>query len=317
MKLRRSHALALLAAGAFAGVGRRVAAQSAPIRIATIPIEPGIEVFFAQDMGFFAKAGLDATLQQLPGGPAIAAALVSGAVDVGFVALDALAEIHQRGIPVVAIAPGTDYLSPFTTQAAALVVPPNSPVQKAPELNGKTIAVISLNGLTHTAVCAWIDKNGGDSSTVKFVEMPAPAMIAALAGNRIDAAQVAEPFVGAARKAGRVLTYGFESVANDFLTTAWCTAAPWAREHPSLVNGFVAAMRETAAWANANPQKSGALLAGYLKLDPAVIATMTRVRYASRLTPALMQPLVDLTAHYSGFASFPARDLMLGAERRP
>jgi NitT/TauT family transport system substrate-binding protein len=309
--VRRSQALALLAAAACCTIGRRAAAQSAaPIRIATIPIEPGIEVYFAQDMGFFAKAGLDATIQQLPGGPAIVAALVSGAVDVGFVALDALAEIHQRGIPVVAIAPGTEYLAPFTTQAAALVVPPNSTVQNAPELNGKTIAVISLNGLTHTAAEAWIDKNGGDSSTVKFVEMPAPAMVAALAGNRIDAAQVAEPFIGAARKAGRVLTYGFESVAKDFLTTAWCAAAPWVRDHPSLVSGFIAALRETAAWANANPAKSGAILANYLKLDPAVIAAMTRVRYANQLAPALMQPLVDVTAHYGGFPTFPARDLM-------
>jgi len=311
MTLRRSQVLTLLTAAAFGAAGAGAVAQpAAPIRIATIPIEPGVEVYFAQDMGFFAKAGIDATIQQLPGGPAIAAALVSGAVDIGFIALDALAEIHQRGIPVVAIAPGTEYLSPITTQAAALVLPPNSPVQRAPDLNGKTIAVISLNGLTHTAVCAWIDKNGGDSTTVKFVEMPAPAMVAALAGNRIDAAQVAEPFVGAARKAGRVLTYGFESVARDFLTTAWCAAAPWVREHPAAVAGFVAVLRETAAWANANPQQSGTILATYLKLDPAVIASMTRVRYANQLTPALMQPLIDLTAHYGGFAAFPARDLM-------
>ncbi|MGA2395808.1 MAG: ABC transporter substrate-binding protein [Candidatus Lustribacter sp.] len=312
--MRRSRALTLLAGAAFGAAGARAVAQTnAPIRIATIPIEPGIEVYFAQDMGFFAKAGLDAVISQLPGGPAIAAALVSGAVDVGFVALDALAEIHQRGIPVVAVAPGTEYLAPFTTQAAALVVPPNSTVEKAPDLNGKTIAVISLNGLTHTAVCTWIDKNGGDSSTVKFVEMPPPAMVAALAANRIDAAQVAEPFVGAARKAGRVLTYGFESVAKDFLTTAWCAAAPWAREHPSLVSGFVAAMRETAAWANANPKQSGAILTNYLKLDPAVVASMTRVRYANQLVPALMQPLVDVTARYGGFPTFPARELMFGA----
>ena len=59
----------------------------------------------------------------------------------------------------------------------------------------------------------------------------------------------------------------------------------------------------------ANPQKSGEILATYLKLDPTVIATMTRVRYATQLTPALMQPLIDVTAHYSGFATFPARDL--------
>jgi NitT/TauT family transport system substrate-binding protein len=309
--MRRSHVLALLAAAATSAAGTPAEAQStAPIRIATIPIEPGTQVYFAQDMGFFAKAGLDATIQPMAGGPAIAAALVSGAIDFGFLALDALAEIHRRGIPVVAVAPGTEYLYPVTTQTAALVLPSNSTIEKAPELNGKTIAVISLSGLARTAGRAGFDKNGGDSTTVKFVEMPTSAMVAAIASNRIDAAQVAEPFVGAARKAGRVLLYGFESVAKDFLTTAWCAAEPWAREHPVLVSGFAAAMRDTATWANANPQQSGAILATYLKLDPAVVATMTRVRYATQLTPALMQPLIDITAQYSGFTAFPARDLI-------
>lgn len=311
MKLNRTQALALLASAATTTLARPAAAQSAaPIRIATIPIEPGAEVYFAQDMGFFAKAGLDATIQPMAGGPAIAAALVSGAIDFGFLALDALAEIHRRGVPVLAVAPGTEYLYPATTQTAALTLPPSSTIQKAAELNGKTIAVISLSGLAHTAVRAWIDKNGGDSSTVKFVEMPTSAMIAAIASNRIDAAQVAEPFVGAARKAGRVLVYGFESVAKDFLTTAWCAAEPWAREHLALVTGFAAAMRDTATWANANPQKSGAILATYLKIDPAVLATMTRVRYATQLTPALMQPLIDVTAQYNGFPAFPAREMI-------
>lgn len=316
MMLRRSQALALLAAAATGTAGRPALAQSAaPIRIATIPIEPGSQVWFAQDMGFFAKAGLDAAIQPMAGGPAIAAALVSGAIDFGFLALDALAEIHRRGIPVLAVAPGTEYIYPVTSQTAALVLPPNSSIQKAPELNGKTIAVISLSGLAHTAVRAWIDKNGGDSSTVKFVEMPTSAMVAAIAAGRVDAAQVAEPFVGAARKAGRVLLYGFESIAKDFLTTAWCAAEPWARAHPALVSEFVAAMRDTATWANANPEKSGAILATYLKLDPAVVATMTRVRYSTQLSPALMQPLIDITAQYSGFPAFPARELIFNSTK--
>jgi hypothetical protein len=46
--------------------------------------------------------------------------------------------------------------------------------------------------------------NGGDSSTVNFVEIPFPAMPAALETGRIDAASVAEPFIGVAKKNGRI-----------------------------------------------------------------------------------------------------------------
>ena len=310
MAIPRSSALALLLGGAALGTATAAQAQSLPLRIATIPIEPGAEVYFAKEMGFFAKAGIDADIEQMKGGPAIGAALVSGAMDVGFLAVDALAGIHQKGVPLVALAPGTEYVSPYTTQTAALVVPANSTVQKAADLNGKTLAVISLSGLAHTAVRAWIDKNGGDSSTVKFVEIPPSAMAAAIETNRVDAAQVAEPFVAAAKRSGRVLAYGFESVAKAFLTTAWCSTAQWANDHAPLVKSFVAAMNETAAWANKNPAQSGAILATYLKLDPAVVSRMTRVRYTEQMTPALMQPLIDVTAKYDGFATFPAQDLI-------
>jgi NitT/TauT family transport system substrate-binding protein len=282
----------------------------ASLRIGTIPIEPGTEVYCAKDMGFFAKAGLDVEIQQMQGGSAIAAALVSGAIDIGFVALDALAAIHRKGVPLVAVAPGTEYLAPFTTQAVALMVPANSTVQKAQDLSGKVVAVISLNSLTHTNARSWIDKNGGDASTVKFVEIPASTMASALDAGRVDAAEVAEPFIGPAKKVARVLAYGFDSISKNFITTGWCSTPQWAQDHAQLVTHFVAAMHETADWANKNPQQSGAILATYLKLDPAVIATMSRVRYADRLTPALMQPLIDVTAHYNAFTTFPAQELI-------
>lgn len=317
MAIRRARAIALLvgaaALGATTARGRAQSPDS--LHIATIPIEPGAQVYFAKDMGFFAKANVAADIEQMRSGPAIAAALVSGATDVGFIAIDALAAIHRSGTQLVAIAPGTEYITPFTTRTAALVVPPNSPVQKAQDLNGKVVAVIALNGLAHTAVRAWIDKNGGDSSTVKFVEIPPPAMATALETGRVDAAQVVEPFVGIASRAGRVLTYGFESVSRDFITTAWCSTSQWAKDHAALVERFVAAMNETAAWANKNPQQSGTILASYLKMDPAVIATMTRVRYGGKMTPALVQPLIDISAKYGGFSSFPAQELLYSPSR--
>jgi NitT/TauT family transport system substrate-binding protein len=315
--MTRAGAAALMFGGAalYLGVARGEAQTQTTVRIATIPIEPGAEVYFAKDRGFFTKAGLDAEIQPMQGGSAIAAALVSGAIDIGFLAIDALAAIHRKGVQLVALAPGTEYLSPYTTQNAALLVPANSPVQKAPDLNGKTVAVISLNSLTHTAVRTWMDKNGGDASTVKFVELPSSAMATALGANRVDAAEVAEPFIGEARKAGRVLAYGFDSIAKRFITTGWCCTPQWASDHAPLANRFAAAMRETAAWANANPQESGAILATALKLDPAMVAAMTRVRYTDQLLPALMQPLIDATAHYNGFSTFPAQELIYAPPR--
>jgi len=69
-------------------------------------------------------------------------------------------------------------------------------------------------------------------------------------------------------------------------------------------------IHDTAVWANKNQAQSGQIVAKYTKVDPAVLATMTRSHYAEALTPAAMQPLIDVSAKYNGFATFPAQELI-------
>jgi NitT/TauT family transport system substrate-binding protein len=156
----------------------------------------------------------------------------------------------------------------------------------------------------------WIDRNGGDSSTVKFVEIPFPSIPAALEAHRIDAAFITEPVISAARKNGRVLVYPWDAISKHFLVGCWFTTSQWAKDHPDIVKRFGAAIHDAAVWANKNPAKSGEILAKHSKIDSAVIATMARAHYAERLTTALVQPLVDLSAKYNGFSPFPARELL-------
>ena len=311
--MTRAHATALLLGAASLAAGTsRARAQTATLRIATLPIESAAQVFYAKDMGFFAKAGLDADIQTMQTSAAMAAAAASGAIDIGYSPVDSLATIHQKKVPVVIIAAANEYISP--SRNAALVLPAGSAVQHAADLNGKTIAVSNLRSLSENAARAWMDRNGGDSSTVKFIEIPFPAMLPALDANRIDAAWVAEPFLSAATKNGRAIEYGFDAISKRFLIGAWFTTAPWAGDHRDLVAKFGGVMRDTAAWANKNPGLSGAIVGKYTKIDPAVLATMTRSHYAEQLTSASLQPLIDIDAKYNGFPTFPAQDLMLGAK---
>jgi NitT/TauT family transport system substrate-binding protein len=315
--MTRARASALLCAAAALGAApaRGLAQANAMIRLAVLPIENSAEAYYSNDMGFFAKAGIEVEIQQMRNTPEIGAAIASNAIDIGISDIYTLATIHSKNIPLVVIAPGAEYLSPTTTRISAIVLPANSTVRKAKDLNGKIIATTALHSLSETAPRVWIDQNGGDSSTVKFVELPYPAMPAALDAGRIDAAWVTEPFIGVATKSGRVLAYGFEGISKHFLFNAWFTTPQWAKAHPDLVSRFAAVMAETAAWANQNPAKSGEILAKYVKIDPAIIVTLTRAHFAERLTPALMQPLIDVSAKYNNFSSFPARDLMYGPSR--
>jgi ABC-type nitrate/sulfonate/bicarbonate transport system substrate-binding protein len=313
--ITRARASALLFGGVslLANAARGRAQTGTTLRIATLPIESAAEVFYAKDMGFFAKAGLDVDIQTMQTSAAMAAAAVSNSVDIGYSPVDSMATIHQKKVPVIVIAPANEYISPSGN--AGLVLPANSPVHLAKDLNGKIIAVSNLRSLSENAARAWMDRNGGDSTSVKFVEIPFPAMLPALDGGRVDAAWVAEPFLSAAAKNGRMAEFGFDAIAKRFLIGAWFTTAQWATDHPDVVARFASVIHETAVWANKNQAQSGQIVAKYTKIDPAVLATMTRSHYAEQLTPGSMQPLIDISAKYNGFAAFPAQELIYVAAK--
>jgi NitT/TauT family transport system substrate-binding protein len=301
----------LLIVAAFGTAASSATAQtSITLRLAPLPIDGAAEVYYARDTGLFAKAGLTVDIQPMPGSSAIAAAVTAGAVDIGYGNIDVLAALHEKNIPLVPIAPANAYDSPGNTRSAGILLAANSTVRDAKDLTGKIVAVGAIHSIAQIATQAWIDQHGGDSATVKFVEVPIPAEPAALAAGRVDAGFIVEPFLGVAVQSSRVLAYGYDAIAKHFIIGAWFTTPQWAKDHPDLVKRFAEVMRETAIWANANPDKSAGILSKYSRIDPAVIGTMARAHYGEELAPALMQPLIDAAAKYNGFSPFPAQELL-------
>jgi NitT/TauT family transport system substrate-binding protein len=318
--ITRARASALLFGGAALSALRgpvRAQANEA-IRVAAIPIVGAAQPAMAKDLGFFAKAGIDADIQPMLGSSAIASAVLSNSADIGFSAVDTLATAHQKGVSLVIIAPASEYLSTSPANDAVLVLAAGSQVRAAKDLTGKTLGVNSLSGIALLSTRAWIDQNGGDSSLVKFVEIPFATMPVALDTGRIDGVQVTEPFIAAAKRSGRVLADHLNgAVAKHFLITAWFATPQWAAAHPDAVRRFAAAIRETAIWTDqrTNAAKRVELLAKYTKIDPAVVATMTPPHYGDQLSPALLQPLIDVNAKYNKSSAFAAQELLYAPSR--
>ncbi len=298
---------AALCSAALPGYGQ----ATATLRVATLPVDAGAEAFYAKDMGFFAKAGLDVDVQSIQNSSALAAAVASNAVDIGHVNLVSMAAAHQKNIYFVAIAPGGLYSS--KVHSTALMVSATSPVQAGKDLNGKVIATQGLGTINEYGAQAWIDQSGGDSSTVKFVEVPFSEMLAAISAGRVDAAVFTEPYLTLAKRTLRIIGYPFDAIAKEFTVNAWATTPQWAKDHPDVVSRFAAVIHQTAVWANNNQTKSGEILAKYTKIDPAIISTMARVHYAERLAISTIQTEIDVSAKYGKFSTFPAQELIYKA----
>jgi ABC-type nitrate/sulfonate/bicarbonate transport system substrate-binding protein len=299
-------AFALAAIGG-PGTGARAADAPTPIRVATTAVDSGAEVYYAQDLGFFKKAGFDVEITSVSSGPTIAAGVASGAFEFAQVNVPSLVSAHDKGVAFSMVAPAGLYSDKAVT--TALVVAKNAPLHTAKDLNGKTIAVNALLGIQQIAAEAWIDKNGGDASTVKFVELSISQELAAIPAGRIDAGVVTQPGLdGAAHDpAMRVMAPIYNGIATQFLVSAWMGSSQYVKDHPDIVKRFADVMAETARWANAHQAQSAKILEKYTQLS--IGPTTTRVRYAETFNPSDVQPVIDVSAKYGLIKkTFPAAD---------
>lgn len=310
--MRRAALLAGLGVTAL-GLAAARGADLLPIQVGTLPIDPTAEPFYAVNEGFFKAAGLDAKVTVFNNGSTLVAATASGTLDVIASSPAPLILAHQRGIPLKLIASGVIYTGPVPN--AALMVLKSSPLRNPPDFNGKTIAVAGLHDMTQYSAQAWIDKGGGNSASVQFVELPYSEMAVALQQGRIDGAGVIEPFITAAKSIARVAGNLNDAIASRYLLSGWCADAGWLGRNPEAARRFIAAMQATAKWANAHPKDSAKILLQYTKITPEVAAAMARSHYdeSQRIDAAMLQPVIDAMVKYGKLQPFPAADLIWSA----
>jgi NitT/TauT family transport system substrate-binding protein len=307
---RRTAIGGLLGSAALTVVPNLAMAANAVVRLALLPIDTDAVAYYANDLGYFKDAGIDMEIGVIQAGSTVVAAILGGSIDIGFTNVISLASAHMHGIPLVAIAPGGIY-APNNAATAVIMVPKDSPIKTAADFSGKTMACSGLKNLGQWAPAAWIDKNGGDSSKVQFVEMPFPDMPVALASHRVDWAIPAEPFLTESKTVARVFANAYAAIAPQFSIGVWVTTKDWADAHKDIVAKFAQAIGRAAAWGNTHHAESGAILAKYGKFDPSVSQTMLRVKYATRITASDLQPIIDLAAHYGALTSTIPADTLI------
>ena len=295
MRLRLLAALILLAA-----LPQSALAQATPttIRVAVIGYADATSLpIYGQASGIFKKYGLDAKVTSFNGGGAIIAAIAGGSLDAGFSNLVSAASAIQRGIPVMILTPAALFDEKDRSDNL-LVKARGSKLQSGADLTGKAVAVTTLSGGLQLAASAWIDKTGGDSKAVHFVELPNSEMAAALKQGRIDAAMLAEPALSQAKGDVDVLADAFGAIAPRYTEGVFVVSKAWVEANPDAAHRFVQAMVETARWANKHHADTAKILAPLLGIDPAAFGSIARTTYGDVLSVQLLQPLLDVAYKY-------------------
>lgn len=301
----------LAATAAYAALPTVAQAQALPhLIVGAAAIDGATGLVTALHENYFRNAGIDVTIA-VNNGAASAAAVAGGAIQFASSNLVTLIKAHLNGLPFQLVAPSSAYDTNNPTQV--LVVRNDAGIAKASDLNGKTIAVTAIGDLLSAATLAWIDQNGGNSSTVKLIEVPPTAEAAALDQGRVQAASLAEPFLSQALATGNVRIFAkiFDAIAPRFLQAAYFGNAAYINAHPDVTQRFARALVEGNVFANAHPDQTLPWMVEYAKMDPAVARRARREHFGESLDVAQIQLEIDALVKLKVIdKGFDARDMI-------
>lgn len=268
-------------------------------------------LLYAQSAGLFREAGLDVVVERAKTGAFAAQAIVGGAMDVGKSSITSIIAAYARGLPFVLVAPSILYRKEVPT--SGIVVAANSPLRTPLDLQGKVVACTAIGDIGYLGLRALIDAHGGDSSTVRWIELPTSAVTVAVEQGRVDAGLITEPYMMQAVRAGRVriLVDMLSGYSKPILESVFFARRDYVAKNRDVVARFAKVLQRAAIYSDAHEAETLPLLVSFTGMDPKVAAEMRHTYTATSFDPAQIQPVIDLAATYKIIPhGFDARELL-------
>jgi len=271
------------------GVDTARAQPAQKIRLGYLRTYAMLPLFQAVEQGYFTAHGLDVELNVLNNGPAVASAVQSGSLDVGYAATIPIAAARSRGqdFRFFAAAAYQSAASPITMYIASR----RSGVRSFADIAGKTVAVNAAGGGCELGVQDHAEAAGVPWRNVKLIIVPFPQIQAALELGNADVACIVDPFysaIMASEKIGaRVVATG--PVANlgnqRVMVDGFFAREGWLQNNTDKAVAFVAALQAGAQDLQNNPARVPQLLMSALRFPEPVA-------HAVKFTP-----VTDMTVH--------------------
>jgi len=319
MKISRRNFLTKVSVG-IAGFSliRDLSWAQAKAKLGYMKIVDNASMFMAMEKGFFKAEGLELETVPLAGGAPIINGVTSGDLQFGWSNVISLYQAHVEGFDFKLIAGGATNVK-TKHESHAIQVAKNSPIKTAKDLEGKTVAVNTLNNIVHLMAMAWIDKNGGGSSKVKFVELPFPQMEVALSTGKVDAISIHEPFATAAIEKGntRLLAQPWGDVLPKFLIASWFASEKWIAKNKDTAQAFVRAINRGIDAIQADQEASRAAMVKWAGLNAELAGKIGLPMFEKEVSEKDIQATIDLTQKYKFISkSIKASDVVSDVARK-
>jgi NitT/TauT family transport system substrate-binding protein len=262
-----------------------------------IPIVDSAPIWLGKSKGFFEEEGLDLDIKTGSGGGAILPAVVAGSYDFGMGNTVSVLLARDKGLDVKFVS--NEATTAGAPKSQAVIVRNDSPIKRPADLNGKTVAVLGISGSVDTTIRALVDEDGGDSGTVKFVELAPSGVQSAVENRQVDAGWILAPFLQNAVSEGcRVVTYNFSEFAPNFTLAGYFAMNETIKNRPRVVESFKKAMARSVAYAQEHPSEIRNIVTTYTKSTSEQLKSMDLPKFTVDFDMASESKLSDMVTKY-------------------
>jgi NitT/TauT family transport system substrate-binding protein len=284
-------------------------AEAQTLKVGVIPIADVAPLYVGMEQGFFEEEGLTIEPQLAEGGAAIVPSVLSGDYQIGFSNTTSLIIAASKDLPVQIISQGVLAGTGPDDAWDALLVPKGSDIKAPADLEGKTVAVNTLNNVGPLTINTAMKNAGADFTKIKYVEVPFPDMNAALEAERVDAAWVVEPgFTGGLAAGSKPLFHPYEETAENLTVATYFASKQYIGENRETVDKFVRAMEQSLEYAANNPEAARAAVAEYTEIPPEVTDKMRLPVWRADLNEPTIQQTAELAKEYGFVEEVPSLD---------
>jgi ABC-type nitrate/sulfonate/bicarbonate transport system substrate-binding protein len=251
-------------------------AGTSEISVVTFPSFNALGAHTAEHDNVFKAEGLNAKLATVATPAEAMPQLMGGKAQFALMDMTVPTVAKAKGVPLVVVAPGAIGTAPTDGMGTGnFWVRADSKIKSIKDIENATFGVPQINSQIWVDIQAAVDDAGGDSSKIKFVEVP--NTLSALKAGNVDVVTTAEPAGTAALADKRIkLLSGYTPAGGD-MAYAYVTTQQFAQQNPSTVKAFQAAIIKANKAVNADPAKRAEIAGTYIKADKALLK---KARYA-------------------------------------
>jgi NitT/TauT family transport system substrate-binding protein len=279
------------------------------LKVGVIPIADVAPLYVGIEQGFFRDEKLDIKPQLAEGGAAIIPSVISGDYQIGFSNTTSLIIAASKKLPVQIVAQGVLAGTGDDDAWDAVVARKGSGIKNPKDLEGKTLAVNTLNNVGPLTINNAMEKAGADYTKIKYIEIPFPDMNAALEAKRVDAAFEVEPaYSGGKAAGGTPILHSYEDTAPNLTVATYFASKEYIAKNGDVVDRFTRAIEKSLDFASKNPDAVRKAIGTYTEIPAEVLAKITLPQWKADLNEPTIQQVADLAKKYGYIDEVPSLD---------